>query len=365
MPRNLFAAALALAGALTATPAFAVAGMPNATPIADRVDGLYNLIFWITFVIFVGVWAAMAYVLIRYRYRPGREAKQFHGHTGLEIIWTVLPTLALIAISIPTYKTIRYVDNAPKPDLTVQVVGHQWFWEFKYPDNHVDVSNADLVLPANRVVKLLVSSADVVHNFGVTDFGFSMDAIPGHINEGWVYLKAPGEHQLFCRQLCGTLHAKMMAKVKVVPDAEFASWVQSKGGTYTPGEKSAQAAPQANAAEQAAPKQVAAAPKKADGAALYSANCASCHQATGEGMAGTFPPLAGSEIPNGPAAEHIKIVLHGKSGPLTVKGQQYNGAMPPFPQLSDEEIAAILTYERTSWGNKGGAVTPEQVKALR
>ncbi|HEY9856482.1 MAG TPA: c-type cytochrome [Stenomitos sp.] len=122
--------------------------------------------------------------------------------------------------------------------------------------------------------------------------------------------------------------------------------------------------PAAPAAEKpaAAP---AAAGAKADGAALYSANCASCHQATGQGMAGTFPPLAGSEIPNGPAADHIKIVLHGKSGPITVKGQQYNGAMPPFPQLSDDEIAAILTYERTNWGNKGSAVTPAEVKALR
>lgn len=252
--RPLFAAALALASVLPALPAFAVGGIPNATPIADRVDSLYNLIFWITFVIFVGVWGAMAYVLVRYRFRPGREARQFHGHTGLEIIWTVLPTLALIAISIPTYKTIRYVENAPKPDLTVQIIGHQWYWEFKYPDNNLTVSNADLVLPANRVVKILVSSADVVHNWGVADFGYSLDAIPGHINEGWIYVKGPGEHQAFCRQLCGTLHAKMISTVKVVPDAEFASWVQSKGGTYTPGQKSAGLAPRPDAAE--ATKQV-------------------------------------------------------------------------------------------------------------
>lgn len=108
-----------------------------------------------------------------------------------------------------------------------------------------------------------------------------------------------------------------------------------------------------------------AAAKKVDGAALYQANCAACHQAGGEGLAGTFPPLAGAEQVNGPADAHIKIVLKGASGPMTVKGQQYNGAMPPFNQLTDEEIAAIVTHERTSWGNKGGAVTPAQVKALR
>ncbi|HEY9855735.1 MAG TPA: cytochrome c [Stenomitos sp.] len=101
------------------------------------------------------------------------------------------------------------------------------------------------------------------------------------------------------------------------------------------------------------------------GEELYTANCASCHQATGEGMAGTFPPLAGSEFTNGPAKDHITIVLKGKSGPITVKGQQYNGAMPPFAQLTDEEIADIISYERTTWGNKGGMVTADDVKALR
>lgn len=103
----------------------------------------------------------------------------------------------------------------------------------------------------------------------------------------------------------------------------------------------------------------------AKGEQVYTANCASCHQANGEGMAGTFPPIAGAEQANGPADEHIKIVLKGLSGPITVKGQQYNGAMPPFAQLTDDEIAAVVTYERNSWGNTGGAVTADQVKALR
>jgi len=101
------------------------------------------------------------------------------------------------------------------------------------------------------------------------------------------------------------------------------------------------------------------------GEELYTANCASCHQATGEGMTGTFPPLAGSEFTNGPAKDHITIVLKGKSGPITVKGQQYNGAMPPFAQLTDAEIADIVSYERTAWGNKGGMVSADDVKALR
>jgi mono/diheme cytochrome c family protein len=129
----------------------------------------------------------------------------------------------------------------------------------------------------------------------------------------------------------------------------------------------AKAVPAAKKVAAAAPAAAAVAPAgtKVDGKALYDANCASCHQATGAGMAGVFPPLAGAEIPNGDAAEHIKIALHGKSGPMKVLGQDYNGAMPPFTQLSDEEIAAIVNHERTSWGNKGSTVTPAQVKALR
>ncbi|HEY9900034.1 MAG TPA: cytochrome c [Pantanalinema sp.] len=101
------------------------------------------------------------------------------------------------------------------------------------------------------------------------------------------------------------------------------------------------------------------------GEQVYATNCASCHQANGEGMAGVFPPIAGGEIPNGDPTAHINVVLKGKSGPIKVKGVDYNGAMPPLAQLSDEEIAAVVTFERTSWGNKGGAVTPDQVKALR
>ncbi|HEY9898590.1 MAG TPA: cytochrome c oxidase subunit II [Pantanalinema sp.] len=230
MPRNLVVGVSALAASMSALPAQAVGGVVNATSIADRVDGVYNLIFWITTVIFIGVWVAMAFVLVRFRAREGGKAQQIHGNTALEIVWTVIPAIILIAIAIPTYKTMKYVENAPKPDLTIQVVGHQWFWEYKYPDNKVAVSNADLVLPANKVVKVLVSSADVVHNWGVSALGFSMDAIPGHINEGWLYVKEPGEHEGFCRQLCGTLHAKMTTKVRALPDAEWQAWIKEKGG---------------------------------------------------------------------------------------------------------------------------------------
>ncbi len=142
---------------------------------------------------------------------------------------------------------------------------------------------------------------------------------------------------------------------------------QPKEEAATTGEATPSTTAEAPAGE-ATPATQAAAPAgdlMAKGEQVYTANCASCHQANGEGMAGTFPPIAGAEQANGPAEDHIKIVLNGLSGPIKVKGQEYNGAMPPFSQLSDEDIAAVITYERGSWGNTGGAVTPEQVKALR
>lgn len=104
---------------------------------------------------------------------------------------------------------------------------------------------------------------------------------------------------------------------------------------------------------------------KAQGEKVYKTNCASCHQANGQGLPGTFPPIAGSEYAKGPAAKHIKSVLNGVTGKITVLGKTYNGVMPPWKQLSDVDLAAVITYERTNWGNKGSAVTPAQVKALR
>ncbi|MBO9541830.1 cytochrome c [bacterium] len=140
---------------------------------------------------------------------------------------------------------------------------------------------------------------------------------------------------------------------------------EEKKAETTPSAPPAAESPAAPTTQAASPAAVDEAALKAKGEKVYAANCASCHQANGEGMPNVFPPLAGGEIPNGDAAEHIKTVLKGKSGPITVKGKQYNGAMPPFSQLTDEDIAAVVTYERTTWGNKGGAVSPDQVKALR
>jgi len=378
--RNLALVGGVAAALFAASPALAVGGLPNATPVADRVDGLYNLIFWITFIIFLGVWCAMAYILVKYRHRPGRQAIQTHGNTALEIVWTVIPALILIAIAIPTYQVLNYEDKAPNPDMTVQAIGHQWFWEYKYPDQKLDFSNQDLVIPANKVVKVLVSSVDVIHDWAVPEFGFKLDAIPGHVNEGWVYAKKPGDYDGYCMQLCGALHAKMLTHVKALPEAEYVTWLHDQqkaaGVPETPAfgvvaqppsttGVSAETTPSKVAAAPAKPALTSPAALKAQGEKVYGANCASCHQANGQGLPGTFPPLAGSEYTNGAADKHIQTVLKGLNGSITVLGKPYNGAMPPWAQLTDDDLAAVITYERTSWGNHGSVVTSDQVKAQR
>lgn len=333
---------------IAAAPAWAVGPLPNATPIAERVHDLYQLIFWITLAIFLGVWGVLAIALWRFRHRPDRVPEQVHGNLWLEVVWTVLPAIALIVIAVPTYQTMRFVEEPPTPDLRLEVIGHQWYWEYRFPDLGLTFMNAPLVLPARKAVHVVASSADVVHSWSVPDFGFKLDTIPGHVNSAWIFAKAPGVHQGYCAQLCGTLHAQMLTQVHVVEPADFDAWVvRARSGQLAPPGAAAAAAP--------VPR----------GQAAYLARCAACHQANGQGVPGAFPPIAGAELPNGPAAEHIRMVLEGRTGPLTVKGQLYNGVMPPFASLSDAELADLISYERTAWGNRGTPVTPADVRAQR
>jgi cytochrome c oxidase subunit 2 len=336
---------------ILSTTAIAVLAAPTAagwglfddpvTPIAARVGSLFNLILLITGVIFVGVWAVLGIALWRFRHRPGQVPHRVHGNVLIEIIWTVMPAVLLLVIAVPAYSTLMAQEHFPPIDLTVEVVGHQWYWEYKYPDSGLTLSNQPLRLPADRNVKLILTSADVIHNWYVPDFATKISTIPGRINQMWLRVDKPGTYIGQCAELCGSLHARMGITVEAMPPERFATWQRTMlaqaTGTLAGGA----------------------------GKALYERNCASCHQTEGGGLAGSIPPLAGSELPNGPAFDHIRTVLQGKQGPLTVRGQPYNGVMPPFAHLTDEEIAAIISYERTSWGNKGGPVTATQVRSLR
>lgn len=319
------------------------------TPIASEVNGVYNLILWITGGLFVGVWAALGYALWKFRYRKDRQVNDFHSNLTLEVVWTVIPVILLIIISVPAFRVLQFTEYAPKDiSETVEVIGHQFFWEFRYPDSGVKIANQPMRLPVGQNIRLLVTSDDVIHNFSVPDFGFKQDAIPGRVNERWVRVDKPGTYDGYCAQLCGALHANMLFKVEALEPEAYAAWKAE------------------NVKAAAAPaKALSMEDLMAAGEKLYGSNCASCHQANGQGLPGVFPPIAGSDWIKGDKNEHIDVMLNGLRGEITVNGQKYNGVMPGFAHLSDQDLAAIATYERNAWGNSAGMITPDEIKARR
>lgn len=358
---------------LAALPAFAADAwqkldpdlMPEmVTEQGHMIKDIYHLINFITIGIFCLVAVLMIYTLVKFRKRPGenRQPLNFNHHTGLEIIWTIVPAAILIGIAIPTYKVIAFHESIPQdPDgLNVDVIGHQWYWEYRLPDHKVQIMANDglatpLVVPVNKVVRLNLTGEDVIHSWFVPQFGFKIDTVPGRINQAWFKVEKPGTYHGQCAELCGTMHGKMYITVKAVSDAEWETWRKEQPvADLTQGDK------------EAADKPVDEATLTKEGAKVYAARCASCHQPTGAGVPGAFPPLAGSEYVTGKPEDHAKVVLNGLNGAITVKGQSYNGVMPAWKDvLSDREIAAVVTYERNSWGNKAGVVTPDDVKKLR
>jgi len=363
-----------LLSALTTLPAWAEGaqwqtieadGMPAmVTQQGHMIKDIYHLITFITVGIFILVACLMLYVMVKFRKRPGenRQPMNFNHHTGLEVLWTVIPAAILIGIAVPTYKVIAFSESIPQdPDgLNVEVVGHQWFWEYKLPDHKIQIMANDgkatpLVVPVNKVVRLNLTGEDVIHSWFVPEFGFKIDTVPGRINQAWFKVEKPGIYHGQCAELCGTMHGKMYITVKAVSDDEWETWRKAQPvAALTQGDKEAANAP------------VDEATLVKEGEKVYGARCASCHQPTGQGVPGAFPPMAGSEFVTGKPEEHAKIVLNGLNGSITVKGQSYNGVMPAWKDvLSDREIAAVLTYERNTWGNHAGVVTPDQVAKLK
>ena len=252
-----------------------------------------------------------------------------------------------------------------------------------------DVNNP-LVLPVGKKVRFLITAQDVIHSWWVFDFAIKKDAIPGIVNESWTKIDVPGTYRGVCAELCGRDHGFMPIVVKALPETEYKAWLaQQKGvdvASRSPAPALTEAAPaavampaatevsvapasaEASAATAAAPAPteiaatataaVSSAPMSKDalmtaGKKVFEANCQACHQANGQGLPPNFPSLVGSKVVNGPAKAHIIHAIKGK------------GLMPPFGQLSDADLAAAVTYERNSWGNKASIAQPADVKAAR
>jgi cytochrome c oxidase subunit 2 len=223
------------------------------TPIGLEAAWFHNVILLplITFISLI-VLLLLLYVIVRYRRAAHPVPSRTTHNTFVEIIWTVIPVLVLVAIAVPSIRLLAHQYSPPKADLTVKVIGNQWYWTYQYPDNGEfeivsnGLSDADakargeprqlavderMVVPAGATVKLIVTSNDVIHSFGVPAFWVKMDAVPGRLNETWFKVDKPGLYYGMCYELCGARHAYMPIAVEVVTPAQFAAWVASKGGT--------------------------------------------------------------------------------------------------------------------------------------
>lgn len=344
------------------------------TPLSHEIYNLHMYIFWVCVVIGMLVYGVLAYSIIHHRKSKGVVPATFHENTRLEIIWTVIPFVILLAMAVPATKVMLDAYDTSDSDLTIKVTGYQWKWRYEYIGEGVDFfstldakSNAarqqgsaiapasvdhyllnvdkPLVIPVNKKVRFLFTGADVIHSWWVPDFGWKKDTIPGFVTDGWVKVEKPGTYRGQCTELCGRDHGFMPIVVIAKPEAEYAQWLAEQKG-------------QTQAAEQQA-KVEAATPftledLTAKGKTVYEANCASCHQAGGEGIPGTFPAITGSPVATGPIAEHVAVVAKGK-------GQ----LMPAFgSMLKPAEIAAVVTYQRNGLGNStGDMVQPSEIAA--
>jgi len=359
-------------GALTSGVASAALQMdlqPPVTPIAQQMYDLNVYIFWICVVIFCAVFGVMFYSIFRHRKSVGHKAVQFHENTTVEIVWTVIPFLILLGMAWPATKTILAMKDTSAPDITIKVTGYQWKWGYDYlqdgfgfysnlstplaqienreqkgPNYLLEVDHP-MVVPIGAKVRLVITAGDVIHSWSVPAFGVKQDAIPGYVRDTWFKAEQLGTFRGQCSELCGKEHGFMPVVVEVKSKEDYAKWVaDQKQKVAAAADDPAKVWTEADLA--------------AKGEKIYAANCVACHQATGKGVVGAFPALDGSKIVNGPVDAQIALVLAGKTGA--------GAAMPSWKQLSDTDIAAVITYTRNAWGNHTGeAIQPAQIVAAR
>ncbi|MEX1043776.1 MAG: cytochrome c oxidase subunit II [Acidimicrobiia bacterium] len=199
-----------------------------AGPIADRIDGLFWPVFWIATVIFVLVQGAIIFIAVAFRDRPGRkEPKQTHGNAKLEVTWTVIPALILAGIAIPTVRGVFDLTECAPDAMTVEIIGHQWWFEYQYPDHGVETANV-LVMPAGQEVCAVMTSDDVLHNFWIPALNGKRYLVPGQ--ETLLRLEAyePGVFWGHCAEFCGLSHSLMRARAEVLSPADFDAWVAAQ-----------------------------------------------------------------------------------------------------------------------------------------
>ncbi|MBV7316929.1 cytochrome c oxidase subunit II [Shewanella sp. NIFS-20-20] len=348
-------------------PIFSASSMPlnmtqGVSVISGKVYDLHMTILYICCAIGLVVFGIMLYSIIYHRKSKGVKPAQFHESTKVEIAWTLIPFVILILMAIPATSTLIAMEDTEDAELTVMITGSQWKWHYQYFDQDVgfysilstprdqidnlapkDINyllevDKPLVLPAHRKVRFLVTSEDVIHSWWVPAFAVKKDANPGFINEAWTRAETTGTYRGQCAELCGKDHGFMPIVVEVIEPEAFDLWMVEQQSLAAKADEQAQAQ---------LSQTLSMAESMTQGEQIYTSYCAACHQPNGAGLPGVFPSLIGSPIIKGPVAGHIDIVLHGKAGT----------AMQAFSkQLTAQQIAAVVTFERNAWGNDSGDV---------
>jgi cytochrome c oxidase subunit 2 len=374
---RLLGCVLLLGGATSA--AASKYNMPvGVTPISKEIYTLHMTIFWIVVAIGVIVFSVLIYALIKHRKSQGAVAATFHSSLRVELAWTLIPFIILVVMAIPATRVLLMMEDDSNADLNIKITGYQWKWKYDYLDENIsfystlsttqdqiegktpkgehyllEVDNP-IVVPTHKKIRFLVTANDVIHSWWVPELGVKRDAIPGFIHEAWAKIEKPGTYRGQCAELCGVGHGFMPIVVIAKNEADYKQWVAEQKGI---------ALKKANVPEDNG--LMSKADLMAQGQKIYSATCSVCHQPGGTGMPPAFPALKGGKIATGDVKHHLANVVHG------VKGT----AMQAFgDQLTDKDIAAVITYERNAWGNEdqakygklaGGLVQPSDVAAAR
>jgi cytochrome c oxidase subunit 2 len=378
------AALLSLAGVLAAPARAAIEDLPGgpavrqlnlhsaATRIAVEQSWLHWFMLIMCIVIFVAVFSVMFYSIWKHRKSKGHKPANFHESVTVEVIWTIIPFLIVIVMALPATKVLVATKDTSNADVTIKATGYQWKWGYDYltgdaqgvsflstiDSTHRELSNAGakgadipndyllkvdnpLVVPVNKKVRIITTANDVIHAWGVPAFGVKQDAIPGFVRDTWFRSEKTGDFYGQCYELCGKEHAYMPIHVKVVSQDDFVKWSGDQ--------KKVMAAKQDDPAKVWQLTDIVARGEK-----VYAANCAACHQANGMG-AGPIKALNQSPIVlDADKTKQIHVVLNGRA------------AMPAWKQLSDTDIAAVISYTKNAWTNKTGQVVqPAEVLAQR
>jgi cytochrome c oxidase subunit 2 len=365
LPLKIFLAMFVFASPMQADW-FALNMTRGVTDISNEVFELHMLIFWICVAIGVVVFSVMFYSMYAHTKKKNPVAASFHENHKLEIAWTIVPFLILIAMAVPASKTLVKIYDDEAGDVNIQVTGYQWKWQYNYLEDDIsffsnlstdmdEINNLVpkgehylqevdemVVIPAGKKVRFLITANDVIHSWWMPAFAIKQDAIPGFVNTAWTKVDKPGVYRGKCTELCGKNHGFMPIVVKVVEQEEYNQWVNEKKQAAI---KMAELTTKDWTAQELVER----------GETVYAVNCVACHQTNGQGIPGIFPALAGSDIVMNQKDKNIEILMEGVQG----------AAMNSFSYLSEVELAAVITYTRQSWGNAengdGEIVVPKDI----